>query len=142
MTSTSDSGNGHGTQGSPQTTIEETIYPAKVEANEKNMADPSPTYVPSPKHEPGYGWGSGNPIKTKEEGQELLKTAYSEGKQYYNITGDGKIVKFQPDNTPGNGYHSYEVANPKDIPANILKKMLNEGRITRSEYNKFRKGKK
>ncbi len=94
MTSTSDSGNGHGTQGSPQTTIEETIYPSKAESNEKSMAETQPTYVPSPKHEPGYGWGSNNPIKTQKEGQELLATAYIDGKQYYNITDTGKIVKF------------------------------------------------
>lgn len=94
-----------------------------------------------PKHDQG-GWGSKNPIKTQEEGQRLLDSGYHDGKQVYNITDDGIVVKFQPDNTPNNGYHSYEVSKPRDIPAGILKQMLADGRISRTEYNKFRKGKK
>ena len=142
MAATNDSGLGHGTNGSPQQTIEEQIYPSQVDANENagNNGIP-PFYDPSPKHDNG-GWGSNNPIKTVEEGQHLLDTGYSDGKQIYNVTDEGVIVKFQPDNTPNNGYHSYEVSKPRDIPTDILKQMLNDEKISKAEYNKIRKGKK
>ena len=140
MASTGNSGNGHGTNGVPQTDIEETEYPSKVNDNEQEESQP--TYVPSPKHEPGHGWGSDNPIKSFEEGQKLLSTGYPSGKQIFNVTDDGKIVKFQPDGSPGNGYHAYEVSKPRDIPASVLKQLLNNGKISKSDYNKYRKGKK
>ena len=140
--STSDTGQGHGTQGSPQQTVEEQVYPSQVDANENvGNADKPPVYAPSPKHDKG-GWGSNNPIKTHEEGQRLLESGYPDEKQIYNVTDSGVIVKFQPDNTPTNGYHSYEVFKSRDIPASILKMLLNDGKISRAEYNKFRKGKK
>lgn len=140
MASTGNSGNGHGTNGVPQTDIEETEYPSKVDENEKT--ETQPTYVPSPKHEPCHGWGSGNPIKSSEEGQMLLLTGYPFGKQIYNVTDEGKIVKFQPDGSPENGYHAYEVSKPRDIPASVLKQLLKDGKISKSDYNKYRKGKK
>ncbi|MBR6959169.1 MAG: hypothetical protein IKH76_01685, partial [Clostridiales bacterium] len=62
-----------------------------------------PTYVPSPKHESGHNRGSENPIKSQSEGQQLLDTGYKDGRQVYNITEKGDIVKFQPDGTPNNG---------------------------------------
>ena len=141
MSATSDSEQGHGTNGSPQESIEEQIYSGQVDANENEEEDKAPVYVPSPKHDKG-GWGSNNPIKTQEEGQQLLDSGYSDGKQIYNITKDGKFVKFQPDNTPNNGYHSYEVSKPRDIPGSVLKQMLTDGKISKAEYNKIRKGKK
>ena len=141
MTATENTGLGHGSNGSPQESLDEWIYSNKVEENEK-AADviTNPIYDPSPKHEQS-GWGSNNPIKTRDEGQQLLDSGYAEVKQIFNITLSGKIVKFQPDNSPKNGYHAYEVSKPRDIPSSILKQMLRDGRITRSEYNKFRKGK-
>ena len=142
MAATNDSGEGHGTNGSPQEDIEETLYPSQEELNEsEESGGKPPIYVPSPKHDKG-GWGSDNPIKSEEEGQKLLDSGYKDGKQIYNITAEGKIVKFQPDNTPENGYHSYEVSKPKDVPTDILKQMLADGKISKVEYNKFRKGKK
>lgn len=142
MAATNDSGQGHGSKGSPQQTIEENIYESQIVANE-NTASPDnpPIYKPSPKHDDG-GWGSNNPIKTQEEGQRLLDTGYPDGKQVYNLTDSGIIVKFQPDNTPTNEYHSYEVSKPRDIPTSILKQMLEDGKISRAKYNKIRKGKK
>ncbi len=143
MTATGDSGQGHGTNGSPQVTIEEQIYPSQASINESsNIPDTRPMYNPSPKHVPGSGWGSNNPIKTQEEGQQLLESGYHHGKQVYNVTDGGVIVKFQPDNTPQNGYHSYEVSKPRDIPSNVLKQMLEDGKISKTAYNRFRKGKK
>ena len=106
------------------------------------MEDIPPQYNPSPKHEPGHNWRSENPIKSIEEGQNLLDTGYKDGKQIYNITKDGKIVKFQPDNSPVNGYHSYVVYGPPDVPPSILRHMLNDGKISKSEYKKLMKGKK
>ena len=105
----------------------------------ENTAKP-PLYHPSEKHEK-YGWGSINPIENINEGQFLLDTGYKEGKQIYNVTSKGKIVKFQPDNSPDNGYHAYEVNKPRDISNNILKKMEADGKITKSQANKLRKGK-
>lgn len=142
MAATNNSGQGHGTNGVPQETIEEIIYPVQEEVNENTgVSEKNPVYVPSPKHAQG-GWGSNNPIKTQEEGQRLLDTGYRSGRQIYNVTDNGVIVKYQPDNTPNNGYHSYEVSKPRDIPASILKKMLEDGKISRAEYNKIRRGKK
>ena len=143
MAANHDSGLGHGTQGAPQTTIEEQEYSLQQSVNEaENETKSMPKYSPSPKHESGHNWGSVNPIKTQEEGQHLLNTGYTNGKQIYNVTSEGKIVKFQPDNTPQNGYHSYEVSKPKDIPITVLRKMLADSKITKSEYKKLSKGEK
>ena len=141
MSATEDSGQGHGTKGSPQETTEELVYPTQADDNENTGGSSKPPlYMPSPKHDEG-GWGSNNPIKTQEEGQRLLDSGYRDGKQIYNVTDSRKIVKFQPDNSLNNGYHSYEVSKPRDIPASILKQMLQDGKITRAEYNRIRKGK-
>lgn len=143
MAATRDSFLGHGTVGSPQGSIEEQIYPLQVSANEAAIAQETPpVYVPSPKHRPGHNWGTENPIKTLEEGQYLLETGYPDGKQIYNVTADGKLVKFQPDNSPENGYHAYEVLGPPDIPPGVLRRMLQDGKISKSDYKKFLKGKK
>ena len=79
---------------------------------------------------------------TQADGQHLLDTGYRHGRQVYNITRDGIIVKFQPDGTPNNGYHSYAVFAPQEIPQSILKQMLHDGKIKKSDYNKYVKGKK
>lgn len=142
MASTNNSGLGHGTKGSPQKTIDELLYPNQVDSIESMGKDNiSPIYEPSPKHDKG-GWGTNNPIKSLEEGQQLLELGYHDGKQIYNITTDRVFVKFQPSNTTYNGYHSYEVFKTRDIPPRILKEMLKDGKISRAEYNKIRKGKK
>ena len=98
------------------------------------------TYIPSPKHEIG-GWGTLNPIKTKREGQKLLNNGIMDGKQVYNVTKDGKIIKFQPDNTPQNGYHAYQVNNIKDIKPPVAKKMYDAGFIDYKTYIKIIKNK-
>jgi hypothetical protein len=79
MCSTSNSGEGHGSGGSPQTNIEEYIYPNQVSINEMLSDATPPKYVPTRKHEPGSNWGSENPIKTQAEGQRLLDTGLREG---------------------------------------------------------------
>lgn len=96
-----------------------------------------PKYAPSPKHEKG-GWGSLNPVKSKEEGERLLKTGYKKpgGKQIYNITEEGKIIVYQPDNT--GGYHCYEI---KKLPPKVLKIMRKDGKIRNNEFNEIRKNK-
>ncbi len=141
MAATNDSGQGHGTNGAPQETMEELIYPMHVDANEKSNWDKPLVYAPTPKHDKG-GWGSDNPIKTHEEGQRLLDSGYHDRKQVYNVTDNGILVKFQPDNSPNNGYHSYKVSKLRDIPSRVLKQMLKDGKISRVDYNKIRKGKK
>lgn len=97
-------------------------------------------YVPTKKHELN-GFSSLNPIKNKQEGQMLLETGFKYGKQIYNVTEDGKIVKFQPDNTPNNGYHSYEISEPKDLPSKVIKQLELAGKISKVKSNKLRKGK-
>ncbi|QED46424.1 PrsW family glutamic-type intramembrane protease [Cytobacillus dafuensis] len=102
---------------------------------------PKRTYEPSPKHDPKSGWGSPNPIPNTKIGQELLDNAYSsyKNKQLYNIY-EGKLIKFQPDGDTG--WHPYEVKNPaKEVPADVLRQLLKDGKITKVEYNKLLKNK-
>lgn len=94
------------------------------------------------KHAEKGGWGSPNPISSNEEGQHLLDSGYPDGKQVYNVTKDGKIVKFQPANTPTNEYHSYEINKPRDLPSKVRKQMEKDGLLSKSDSNKLRKGKK
>jgi hypothetical protein len=99
------------------------------------------TYEPSPKHDPKSGWGSPNPIPNKSIGQKLLDAAYSstKNKQLYSIY-EGRLIKFQPEGQTG--WHAYEVKNPsKEVPADVLRQMLKDGKITKVEYNKFLKNK-
>lgn len=138
MCSTGNSNRAHGTSGSPQTSLENSVSESVSKVNGKRKPK---VYEPTAKHEEG-GYGSKNPISSKQEGQQLLNTGYESGKQVYNVTKDGKIVKFQPANTPNNAYHAYEVHSPRDIPNKVLKQMLDDGKISKSEYNKLRKGKK
>jgi hypothetical protein len=98
-------------------------------------------YVPTPKHDPKSGWGSPNSIPDYVTGQKLLDSAYSSSntKQLYNVY-DGKLVKFQPDGS--GGWHPYEVQSPiKEVPIEVLRVMLNDGLITKSQYNKWIKNK-
>lgn len=141
MTSTKDSGLGNGSSGRPQTSMDEGVYPKKQNQNENKDTSPS-KYAPTSKHDPSSGYGSPNPIKSYQEGQHLLDTGIKDGKQIYNITNDGIIVKFQPDNTPNNGFHVYTVSKPRDIPSTVLKKLVIDGKISKSDYTRLRKGKK
>ncbi|MFC5404398.1 S8 family serine peptidase, partial [Cohnella soli] len=103
---------------------------------------PKRIYEPSPKHDPQSGWGSPNPIPDAKTGQELLDGAYSssKNKQLYNIY-EGKLVKFQPDGEAG--WHPYEVVNPaKEVPADVLRQMVNDGKISKADYNKMIKNNK
>lgn len=138
MASDNDSTLGSGTSGTSRNTLENTVSENVAKENDSNS---SKVYAPSPKHDKG-GWGSSNPIKINAEGQKLLDTGYLDGKQIYNVTEEGKIVKFQPANTPNNEYHSYEVNGPRDIPNSILQQMKKDGLISQSDFNKLRKGKK
>lgn len=138
MTSTDDSSLSSGTSGTFRTTLENTVSEHVSKINDSNS---NKVYAPSPKHDKG-GWGSSNPVKSQSEGQKLLDTGYSDGKQIYNVTKEGKVVKFQPANTPNNEYHSYEVSSPRDIPNSVLKQMKKDGLISTSDFNKLRKGKK
>lgn len=97
-------------------------------------------YVPNPKHEKN-GWGSKNPIYDKDEGQSIINNGVEKGKQIYGITERGDMVKYQPDNTPEKGYHPYSIYKNRDIPTDVLKEWLKQGKITYAEYNKIRKGK-
>ena len=135
MASVKRCGEGIGNHGN-QTSLEQLNYVDRVN---KNNHEEKLIYKPSIKHEPGR-WGSPNPITNHMEGQKLLESGYKNGKQIFNIMDDGRVVKFQPDNS--GSYHSYEVSKPRDIPTNVLKKMLNDGKISKTEYNKIIKGKR
>ncbi|WP_422759387.1 hypothetical protein [Paenibacillus sp. S29] len=72
---------------------------------------------------------------------KLLDAAYSslKNKQLYNIY-EGKLVKFQPDGEMG--WHPYEVTNPaREVPADVLRQFLRDGKITKVEYNKLLRNK-
>lgn len=138
MCSTGDSGHGNGTKGSSRTNLDN--YSLE-NVSKQNKGSKPKVYVPSPKHDKG-GWGTQNPINDPKEGQHLLNTGYTDGKQVYNVTKDGKIVKFQPANTPKNEYHSYEVSKPRDLPSKVRKQMEKDGLLSKSDSNKLRKGKK
>ena len=95
-------------------------------------------YEPSPKHNPQGGWGSENPIPNNEVGQKILDSAYSssKNKQLYNIY-EGDIIKFQPDSSSGK-WHAYKVSNTaKEVPIDVYKQMLEQGLITKKDYNKL-----
>ena len=101
-----------------------------------------PIYKPSPKHDPTSGWGSPNPIPDIETGQKLLDTAYSssKNKQLYNIY-NNQLIKFQPDTV--DGWYSYLVENPaKEVPTDVLRKMLEDNKITKVQYKDFIKNNK
>lgn len=71
----------------------------------------------------------------------LLDTAYSSSsnKQLYNMY-DNQLIKFQPDTATG--WHAYAVTNTaKEVPADVLKNMLNDGLISKPQYKKFLKNK-
>lgn len=141
MAAVSRTGLGGGTRGVPQPMISESLYPSVADEIEiEFLKEKTPKYHPSDKHDPRYGWGSEDPIVSEQEGQELLESGYKHGKQIYNITHKGEIVKFQPDGTADNGYHCYKVNCQRDVPASVLRSMLKDNRITRAQYNKFRKG--
>ena len=97
-------------------------------------------YVPNPKHNE-KGWGSRNPIIEKGEGQDLIDKGTRDGKQIYNITPRGELVKYQPDNTPEKGYHPYEIYKNKDLPVSVIREWYKIGRISKAEYNRLIKGK-
>ena len=60
-------------------------------------------------------------------------------KQLYNVY-EGKLVKFQPDNT--GTWHAYEVNNPaKEVPTDVLRNMRENGLISKAQYNKWIKNK-
>jgi len=154
MSSNNDSGIGRGAGSNSQTDLMEYEYERmeeelfvgfdvpESEDSGGGVQDANPKYSPTSKHDKVSGYGSPDPIKSQVEGQRLLETGYKSGKQYYNITDEGKIVKFQPANTPEKEYHAYEVTSPRDIPPNILRKMRDEGKISPSDYKKFIKNKK
>ena len=103
--------------------------------------DEARNYDPILKHDPRRGWGSPNPIPNEKVGRELLDSAYSSSdkKQLYNLY-EGQLIKFQPDGT--GRWHPYEMDNTaKEIPANVLKEMRKDGKITNAEFNKYRKNK-
>ena len=121
----------------------ESVLTKKKNEKTSSRSSSKPQYVPTKKHDPVHGWGSENPIPDIETGQNLLNTSYSSNanKQLYNIY-NGRIIKFQPD-TFENGWHaSYLVENTaKEVPTDVLRKMLKDGLITKTQYNKFTKNK-
>ena len=123
-----------GTRGNPQGSFD-------LSGGAGEGSTPKPTYSPSPKHDPVHGWGNPNPIKNQEEGQRLLDTGYRDGRQIYNVTDDGTIIKFQPDGTPENGYHPYVVSEARDVPAAVLRQMVRDGKISKSTASRARRGK-
>lgn len=71
-----------------------------------------------------------------------MDTGYSvEGDKYVYNYYKGDIIKF-PSSNDGRR-HAYTVKNTvKEVPKGIFEQMLNDGLITRPEYNKLIKNKK
>ena len=92
MCSNENSGQGSGTRGAPQTSLENTVAENVAKVND---GPHKKVYAPSPKHAEKGGWGSPNPISSNEEGQHLLDSGYPDGKQVYNVTkDDAQILKW------------------------------------------------
>lgn len=121
MSAKGDGGDFDGTLGHPQMRLD-----FQAAARETGEVRPAAVYEPSPKHAPGHEWdgASTNPIRSMEEGQRLLETGFRDGKQVYNVTDRGEIVKFQPDNGPTRAYHSYGTVLKRDLPTGVLRWML------------------
>ena len=134
MSAKGDGGDFDGTIGRPQMRID-----FDGEASRTEATKPKPTYEPSPKHDPVRHWdgASINPIRSHKEGQHLLETGFKLGKQVYNITEHGEIVKFQPTNTPKNEYHSYGAEEKQSLPTPVLRWLRDRGAISRGEYTKL-----
>ena len=117
----------------------------------RNPAVPKPAsksgrnYAPTIKHEIGTQFGL-NIIPDAKIGQELLDSAYTSltKKQVYNVY-NGKLIKFQPDNT--GGWHAYEL-KPRSalsileqVPHKVLTQMRDDGLISHKQYKNFIKNK-
>ena len=117
----------------------------------RNPAVPKPAsksgrnYAPTIKHEIGTQFGL-NIIPDAKIGQELLDSSYTSAtkKQVYNVY-NGKLIKFQPDNT--GGWHAYEVKPGttisilEQVPHKVLTQMKDDGLISNKQYKNFIKNK-
>jgi len=93
-------------------------------------------YVASPKHARG-GWGSPMDL-TDEVAQDVLNKGTGYGKQVYGFR-DGKLYIFQPDNA--GGFHGYLASSGIEVPVDVLRQWLDQGVISKVEYEKLRRGK-
>ncbi|NJL55787.1 RHS repeat-associated core domain-containing protein [bacterium] len=98
-------------------------------------SNPAREYRPTEKHMPG-GWGTVMDLDDTTA-QQILINGLTNGKQVYNYY-NGKLYEFQPDNI--GGFHGYPVPGT-EVPPNILREFRDNGTISNSQYNKFRKGK-
>ncbi|MGV9860464.1 hypothetical protein ACWDTD_17680 [Gordonia sp. NPDC003425] len=98
--------------------------------------DNDPRYVPSPKHDPStpdHG-RRGTPMDlSDEEAQQVLDESIASGRRRYG-TSDDRLYEFKDDNA--GGWHGYPVT-PQEIPNSVLKKMMEDGLITKRQYRKW-----
>jgi hypothetical protein len=93
-------------------------------------------YELTKKHARG-GWGTEMDLDN-DTAQEVLNNGLTSpnGRQVYGYR-DSKIYEFQPGH---NAYHGYPVP-AGEVPSSVLKEFLDQGLITKSEYNRMRKNK-
>ena len=95
-------------------------------------------YSPTQKHRPG-GWGTEMDLDDATAGQVLDNGMFGpNGNQRYGYH-NGRLYEFQPDNV--GGFHGYPIRG-NEAPPEVLRELRDNGTITKSEYNKFVKGKK
>ena len=97
-------------------------------------------YSPTKKHMPG-GWGTEMDL-SNEVAKEVLQKSKQLGRQRYSYY-SGKIYEFQPDNV--GGWHGYPIQSTDLISekgaTGLIKSWLDEGLISKAEYNKIIKNK-
>ncbi len=90
---------------------------------------------PSDKHKKG-GWGTEMDLDDATA-QEVLANSVQGGKQQYGFR-NGKLYEFQHDNA--GGFHGYPIPGNEAL-IDVLRDMRKSGTITKSQFEKLRKGK-
>ncbi|GAB2027277.1 hypothetical protein [Lactovum odontotermitis] len=117
-------------------------FAKNVEDRAKEVSEKA-TYSPHTKHVGVKSYGSKMKL-SDEEAQKVLDDAVQSGERKYGFK-DGKIYEFQCDDAGNNPtWHGYEIKGNELVQKkglNVLKQWRDEGKISRTEYNKMKKGK-
>ena len=110
---------------------------AASKLNEANQVTESVLkYVPTPKYDPVYGFGTKMDLPDNVA-QAALTTSISSGNQRYAFV-NGKVYKFQYDEA--GGWHGYprDISDPRDnVPASVAREWKRQGVISNAEYKRI-----